>query len=56
MLVEPDARNTAVHRLTAPAGFEVHGPLELPGKTALLSTCTREEFAANGARQTRLGS
>ncbi|GGG51908.1 hypothetical protein GCM10011374_13250 [Kocuria dechangensis] len=47
VVVEPDARNTAVHRLNARAGFEVHGPLELPGKTALLSTCTREGFEAS---------
>ncbi|GAA1764746.1 GNAT family N-acetyltransferase [Kocuria aegyptia] len=47
VVVEPDVRNTAVHRLNARAGFEVHGPLELPGKTALLSTCTPEQFAAS---------
>ena len=47
VVVEPDVRNTAVHRLNARAGFEVHGPLELPGKTALLSTCTPEGFAAS---------
>ncbi len=47
VVVEPDLRNTAVHRLNARAGFEVHGPLELPGKTALLGTCTPEAFEAS---------
>ncbi|MFI7481818.1 GNAT family N-acetyltransferase [Kocuria sp. M1R5S2] len=47
VVVEPDVRNPAVHRLNERAGFRVHGPLELPGKTALLSTCTPERFAAS---------
>ncbi|MEX5303796.1 GNAT family N-acetyltransferase [Kocuria sabuli] len=47
VVVEPDVRNEAVHRLNARAGFTVHGPLALPGKTALLSTCTREQFEAS---------
>lgn len=47
VVVEPDVRNEAVHRLNARAGFEVHGPLPLPEKTALLSTCTREQFEAS---------
>ncbi|MGK7222081.1 GNAT family N-acetyltransferase [Kocuria flava] len=47
VVVEPDVRNEAVHRLNARAGFTVHGPLELPGKTALLATCTRAQFEAS---------
>jgi len=31
-------------------GFEVHGPLQLPHKTALLSTCTRAQFQRATAR------
>lgn len=47
VVVEPDARNTAVHRLNERAGFETHGLLELPGKTAVLATCTRDRFDAS---------
>lgn len=43
-VVEPDVRNTAVHRLNAAVGFRVEGALRLPGKTALLSTCTRAQY------------
>ncbi|OKI67312.1 GNAT family N-acetyltransferase [Micromonospora sp. CB01531] len=46
VVVEPDVRNTAVHALNAAVGFTVVGPVALPGKTALLSTCTRERFRA----------
>jgi len=46
VVVEPDVRNTAVHALNAAVGFEVVGKLRLPAKTALLSTCTREQFHA----------
>lgn len=44
VVVEPDLRNTAVHRLNSRAGFREVGPLSLPDKTALLSTCTAREF------------
>jgi RimJ/RimL family protein N-acetyltransferase len=44
IVVEPDVRNTAVHRLNAAVGFTVLGPIAKPEKTALLSTCTREQF------------
>lgn len=44
MVVEPDLGNTAVHRLNSRAGFREAGPLVLPDKTALLSTCTAEEY------------
>lgn len=45
VIVEPDARNTAVHALNAAVGFEVLQPVTLPdGKEALLSACTREQF------------
>lgn len=44
VVVEPDIRNTKVHALNAAMGFEVHGPLTLPHKTALLSSCTRMQF------------
>ncbi|MHC5559388.1 GNAT family N-acetyltransferase [Kocuria sp. U4B] len=47
VVVEPDARNAAVHRLNERAGFTVDARLGLPGKTALLSTCTQEQFAAS---------
>ncbi|MFN3601347.1 MAG: GNAT family N-acetyltransferase [Dietzia sp.] len=47
MVVEPDARNTAVHRLNARAGFREDGPLELADKTALLSFCSAEDFRSS---------
>ncbi|MFE7356074.1 GNAT family N-acetyltransferase [Streptomyces sp. NPDC057543] len=46
VVVEPDVRNTAVHALNKAVGFEVLGELAKPEKTALLSACTREQFAA----------
>lgn len=44
VVVEPDVRNTRVHRLNAAVGFEVDGEVELPDKTALLSFCTRDRY------------
>lgn len=44
VVVEPDIRNAKVHALNAAMGFEVHGLLTLPHKTALLSSCTRAQF------------
>ncbi|MDX3214035.1 GNAT family N-acetyltransferase [Streptomyces sp. ME02-6991-2B] len=46
VVVEPDVRNAAVHKLNAAVGFEVDGPIRKPEKEALLSFCTREQFAA----------
>lgn len=45
VVVEPDERNAAVRAKNRAAGFVEHGLLALPGKTAVLSTCTREAFA-----------
>ncbi|MEJ5867264.1 GNAT family N-acetyltransferase [Pseudokineococcus sp. 5B2Z-1] len=45
VVVEPDEQNTAVRAKNRAAGFVEHGLLALPGKTAVLSTCTREAFA-----------
>ena len=54
VVVEPDAGNTAVHRLNARAGFREDGPLELPDKTALLSFCDAEGFRSSEiGRETR---
>ncbi|MEV0269178.1 GNAT family N-acetyltransferase [Hamadaea sp. NPDC050747] len=44
VVVEPDARNTAVHTLNAYAGFEIAEKVRLPHKEALLSFCTRAAF------------
>lgn len=44
VVVEPDIRNTAVHRLNAAAGFQVVGPITKPEKQALLSICTWHDF------------
>ena len=46
VVVEPDARNDKVHALNAAVGFEVAGPITLSDKEALLSFCTRAQFAA----------
>lgn len=52
VVVEPDARNTAVHSLNSRLGFVPVERIELPelagapAKTALLSWCTRAAFAA----------
>lgn len=52
VVVEPDVANHAVHRRNAEVGFEVLGTVSLPGKRALLSACTREQFdTATGHRQ-----
>ncbi|MFL4474620.1 GNAT family N-acetyltransferase [Paeniglutamicibacter sp. MACA_103] len=51
VVVEPDAANTAVHSLNSRLGFRPAGRIELPAgadtpaKTALLSLCTRADFA-----------
>lgn len=47
VVVEPDARNAAIRRLNAEAGFEVVGVVDLPGKRAALSFCTREAWEAH---------
>jgi RimJ/RimL family protein N-acetyltransferase len=44
VVVEPDVRNTAVHRLNAAVGFEIECELALHGKQAYLSTCTCAQF------------
>lgn len=52
VVVEPDVRNTAVHALNEAVGFRVARRVRMPGgpgapgKEALLSFCTREQFAA----------
>ncbi|MFG2196168.1 GNAT family N-acetyltransferase [Streptomyces sp. NPDC048639] len=46
VVVEPDVRNAAVHRLNEAVGFEIAEKLAKPEKTAYLSFCTRERFEA----------
>ncbi|MFE3517163.1 GNAT family N-acetyltransferase [Streptomyces sp. NPDC059166] len=46
VVVEPDVTNTAVQALNEAVGFEVVREITKPEKQALLSTCTREQFAA----------
>lgn len=52
VVVEPDVRNTAIAAKNAAAGFRVVREIDLPGKRAALSVCTREDFATSrlGAR------
>ncbi|MFY0406762.1 GNAT family N-acetyltransferase [Solicola sp. PLA-1-18] len=50
VVVEPDVRNEAIHRLNASVGFCEERVVSLPTKDALLSSCTREDFAAATAR------
>lgn len=48
VVVEPDVRNEAVHRLNEAVGFRIESTVHLDesGKDAYLSTCTREDFRA----------
>lgn len=46
VVVEPDVRNTAVHALNEAVGFVPEREIQKPEKKALLSFCTREQFAA----------
>ncbi|MFG2632910.1 GNAT family N-acetyltransferase [Streptomyces sp. NPDC048362] len=45
IVVEPDVRNTAVHALNEAVGFVPEREIRKPEKKALLSFCTREQFA-----------
>ncbi|MFI8486455.1 GNAT family N-acetyltransferase [Streptomyces rubrogriseus] len=45
VVVEPDVTNTAVHALNAAVGFVPEREIQKPEKKALLSFCTREQFA-----------
>ncbi len=47
VVVEPDVTNTAILAKNAAAGFRVLREVDLPGKRALLSVCTRAELAAS---------
>lgn len=47
VVVEPDARNHAIHAKNAAAGFVVDRRITLSDKEALLSFCTVEDFAAS---------
>lgn len=44
VVVEPDIRNSNVHRLNAMVGFINQNIIELPGKTAQLAFCIPEDF------------
>ncbi|MGR8010436.1 GNAT family N-acetyltransferase [Streptomyces hypolithicus] len=46
VVVEPDVRNDAVHRLNEAVGFEIVEKIAKPEKDAYLSVCTREQFTA----------
>jgi hypothetical protein len=52
VVVEPDVGNTAVHRLNSRVGFVAERVVDLPGKQALLSTCTRAQHTTT-TRSTR---
>ncbi len=47
VVVEPDARNEAIRAKNVAAGFVELHEVELPTKTAMLSTCSREAFASS---------
>ncbi|MEV6051224.1 GNAT family N-acetyltransferase [Streptomyces sp. NPDC052107] len=46
VVVEPDVDNKAVHALNEAVGFVPEREIRKPEKQALLSFCTREQFAA----------
>ncbi|MFI8482828.1 GNAT family N-acetyltransferase [Pseudomonas sp. NPDC078700] len=45
VVVEPDLRNSKVHRLNQMVGFVSHAVIELPSKKAQLAFCTPADFA-----------
>lgn len=47
VVVEPDVRNERIAALNAAVGFRVVREVPLPSKSAALSFCTREDFAAS---------
>lgn len=47
VVVEPDVRNERIARLNEEAGFVVARVLDLPGKRAALSFCTRSAWEAH---------
>jgi hypothetical protein len=49
VVVEPDAANTAIHRLNAWAGFRAERTVRLDAKEALLSWCTRDDYDRSAA-------
>ncbi|WP_062215093.1 GNAT family N-acetyltransferase [Streptomyces sp. NBRC 109706] len=51
VVVEPDARNHAVHRLNEAVGFAVEKTVRLPDKEAKLSFCTREQYLATTSQR-----
>ncbi|MDQ0684026.1 RimJ/RimL family protein N-acetyltransferase [Streptomyces achromogenes] len=46
VVVEPDVSNKAVHALNEAVGFVPEREIQKPEKRALLSFCTREQFAS----------
>lgn len=60
VVVEPDVRNVRIHALNARAGFVPQRTIELvatpttPGKTALLSFCSRADYVVARSRDRRL--
>ncbi|WP_141015128.1 GNAT family N-acetyltransferase [Nocardioides sambongensis] len=46
VVVEPDARNAAIRAKNVAAGFTELREIPLPGKTAMLSVCAREDWDA----------
>jgi siderophore synthetase component len=46
VVVEPDVRNEAIRAKNVAYGFVELGEVPVPGKTAMLSVCTRADFAA----------
>jgi RimJ/RimL family protein N-acetyltransferase len=45
IVVEPDVRNTKIQALNERIGFRKHSIVDLPGKRAWLSFCTRDQYA-----------
>lgn len=45
VVVEPDIRNTKIQALNERMGFRKHSIVDLPGKQAWLSFCTRDQYS-----------
>ena len=45
IIVEPDVRNSKIHKLNKKAGFEYQKKICLPNKIAYLAFCTRKKYS-----------
>lgn len=56
VVVEPDARNDRIRAKNLAAGFVEIREIPLPGKTAMLSVCTRDSWSSSSSRRSDEGA